>query len=174
MRVSELAKHCDASLDAIGYYGRQRLPSSPARLASGYRRYQVPGIARLRIVRHVKTLGFTLHESVESLALSDHCHEVMGKFKTRAAAEVIDIEAGLAQLPRIRDIRQKMAASFREHDAQASGLCDGRFVAQRLFRLDSRQVPHKRLIAPENALGKSNPRRGGSDSIRCTNFKHTE
>lgn len=103
MKIGELARRCDVNIDTIRYYERQGLLPAPDRLASGYRRYQIPDIARLRFVRRAKVLGFTLDEIRELLALSDHRDDDMGELKAAATAKLIDIDARLAELTRIRD-----------------------------------------------------------------------
>ncbi len=65
-------------------------------LASGYRRYQTPDIARLRFVQRAKVLDLTLDEIRELLALSDHRDEDMGELKAAATANLTDIKARLS------------------------------------------------------------------------------
>lgn len=117
MKIGELARRCDVNIDTIRYYERAGLLPEPDRLASGYRRYQTSDIDRLRFVRRAKTLGFTLGEIRELLALSDHRDEDMGELKTAATAKLIDVEARLAELTRIRDGLRTMVESCPGHGA---------------------------------------------------------
>jgi DNA-binding transcriptional MerR regulator len=71
------------------------------RLASGYRRYGESELKRLRFIRRAKTLGFTLDEIRELLALSAG-HDV-ASVKRRAQAKLVDVEGRIAQLARVRD-----------------------------------------------------------------------
>ena len=103
MKIGELARRCDASIDTIRYYERQGVLPAPDRLASGYRSYETSDIARLRFVSRAKALGFTLGEIRELLALSDHRDEDMGELKTAAMAKLVDVETRMAELTRIRD-----------------------------------------------------------------------
>lgn len=119
MKIGELAKRCDVNIDTIRYYERQGLLLAPNRLASGYRRYQASDIARLRFVRRAKTLGFTLDEIRELLALFDHRDEDMGELKTAATAKLIDVETRLAELTRIRDGLRTMIEACPGHGALA-------------------------------------------------------
>lgn len=103
MQIGELVRRCDVSIDTIRYYERQGLLAAPDRFASGYRRYQVADIERLRFARRAKVLGFTLDENREFLALSDHRDDEIGELKATASTKLIDIDARLAELTRIRD-----------------------------------------------------------------------
>lgn len=103
MRIGELAKRCDVSIDTIRYYERQGLLPEPTRLATGYRRYQAADVDRLRFVRRAKLLGFTLDEIKELLALSDHRDDDMAGLKATATAKLADVDARIAELGRIRD-----------------------------------------------------------------------
>ena len=103
MKIGELARRCDVNIDTIRYYERQGLLPEPNRLASGYRRYLPPDIARLNFVRRAKRLGFTLDEIRELLALSDHRDDDMSELKEAAVTKLVDIEARLVELTRIRD-----------------------------------------------------------------------
>lgn len=103
MKIGELARRCDVNIDTIRYYERQGLLPEPDRQVSGYRRYQISDIERLRFVRRAKALGFTLGEIRELLALSDHRDEDMGELHAAAMAKLADIDARLAELTRIRE-----------------------------------------------------------------------
>ncbi len=103
MKIGELAKRCGVNIDTIRYYERQGLLPEPDRLASGYRRYQVTDVERLRFVRRAKALGFSLDEIKELLAISDHRDEDMAELKATATAKLADVEGRLAELTRIRD-----------------------------------------------------------------------
>lgn len=103
MKIGELARRCDVAIDTIRFYERQGLLPAPERLASGYRHYRIPDIARLRFVRRAKVLGFTLDEIRELLALSDHRQDDMRDLKAAATAKLVDIDSRLAELARIRD-----------------------------------------------------------------------
>lgn len=119
MKIGELARRCDVNIDTIRYYERQGLLPAPDRLASGYRRYRTPDITRLSFVRRAKRLGFTLDEIRELLALSDHRDNDMGELKQAASAKLVDIEARLAELTRIRDGLHTLVDACPGHGALA-------------------------------------------------------
>ncbi len=103
MKIGELAKRCDVNIDTIRYYERQGLLPEPDRQASGYRRYQLEDVERLRFVLRAKALGFTLDEIKDLLEISDHRDTDMAGLKAAAAAKLVDVETRLADLTRIRN-----------------------------------------------------------------------
>lgn len=117
MKIGELANRSGVGIDTVRYYERQGLLPPPARLASGYRRYDATDIARLRFVRRAKALGFTLVEIRELLALSSRREDDMGSLKTAATEKLIDVEAKLAELMRIRNGLKTLVMACPGHGA---------------------------------------------------------
>lgn len=103
MKIGELAKRSGVGIDSIRFYERERLLPPAQRLASGYRIYDEGDLQRLQFVRRAKALGFTLSEIVELLALSRHANDDMAAMKAAAQQKLVDIDAKLADLARIRD-----------------------------------------------------------------------
>ena len=68
--IGQLAKRGGVGIDTVRYYERNGLLAPRTRLASGYRRYGEFELARLRFIRRAQTLGFTLKEISQLLALS--------------------------------------------------------------------------------------------------------
>jgi Cd(II)/Pb(II)-responsive transcriptional regulator len=62
MLIGELAKHTGCDPDTIRYYEREGLLATPARTASGYRRYARAHLEQLHFVRHCRSLGMRLME----------------------------------------------------------------------------------------------------------------
>jgi MerR family copper efflux transcriptional regulator len=98
--IGELAKRGGVGIDTVRYYERSGLLSPKTRLASGYRRYSDAEVARLRFIRRAQSLGFTLNEIRELLALSNR--RDVARVKRVAQQKVIDVEQRIASLQRIR------------------------------------------------------------------------
>lgn len=103
MKIGELAHRAGVGIDTVRYYERQGLLPPPARQASGYRQFEASDVARLRFVRRAKALGFTLGEIRELLELSGHRDDDMGRMKEAAAQKLLEVDAKVAELTRIRD-----------------------------------------------------------------------
>ena len=76
--IGTLADAAQVSVETIRFYQRKRLLHEPDKPYGGIRRYKPVDLDRLRFIRTVKWLGFTLNEISELLALEDgnHCNEI--------------------------------------------------------------------------------------------------
>ena len=119
MKIGELARQADVAIDTVRYYERQGLLPAPERTQSGYRTYVAEDVARLRFVRRAKTLGFTLDEIRELLALSGRREDDMAGMKAAAIQKLADVDARLAELQRVRAGLETLVASCPGHGALA-------------------------------------------------------
>lgn len=100
--IGKLAKACDVSVEAIRFYERERLLEKPSRTASGYRQYSESAIKRLRFIRRAKTLGFTLSEIRNLLAISDNKEGGMSEVKALTEEKISLIAERISDLQRIQ------------------------------------------------------------------------
>jgi len=115
MQIGQIAKRAGVAIDTVRYYERHGLLRSPARQSSGYRLYEEQDVERLRFIRRAKSLGFTLNEIQELLALSGRREQDMAGLKAAAAEKLADVEHRLGELTRIRDGLQTLVASCPGH-----------------------------------------------------------
>jgi Hg(II)-responsive transcriptional regulator len=115
MKIGELAKRADVAIDTVRYYERQGLLPEAERTLSGYRQYDASDVERLRFIRRAKALGFTLSEIGELLELSGRREADMAGMKRAAEAKLVDVEARLAELQRIRGGLEALVASCPGH-----------------------------------------------------------
>jgi Zn(II)-responsive transcriptional regulator len=107
--IGQLAKRSGVPIDTVRHYERIGLLRPAARLASGYRRYGETEQKRLRFIRRAKSLGFTLDEIHELLALG--AGRNVQSIRKAASARLADIERRIEELSRVRDsLRQLIAA----------------------------------------------------------------
>jgi MerR family copper efflux transcriptional regulator len=99
--IGTLAKRAGVGIDTVRYYERAGLLSPKSRLSSGYRRYTELEVARLRFIRRAQSLGFSLKEVSELLALS--ARRDVARVKHTAQAKLADVEKRIAELEKIRD-----------------------------------------------------------------------
>ena len=119
MKIGEFARLSGVGVDTVRYYEREKLLPPPRRQSSGYRSYSPEEVVRLQFVRRSKTLGFTLEEIRDLLALSDHRDEDMSTLKTKAEARLQAVETKLAEITRIRDGLRLLVESCPGHGALA-------------------------------------------------------
>ena len=99
--IGALAKRAGVGIDTVRYYERTGLLEPSARLASGYRRYSDAEVSRLRFIRKAQTLGFSLKEIRDLLALSSS--RDVARVKRSAETKLADVTQRIAELERIRD-----------------------------------------------------------------------
>ncbi|MDD9892973.1 MAG: MerR family DNA-binding protein [Gammaproteobacteria bacterium] len=101
LSIGKLANQCDVSVEAIRYYEREGLLETPSRSASGYRQYAESAVKRLRFIRRAKTLGFTLGEIRNLLAISDHKETGKSEVKNLTEQKLLVIKERIADLQRV-------------------------------------------------------------------------
>ncbi|HET6913361.1 MAG TPA: heavy metal-responsive transcriptional regulator [Rhodanobacteraceae bacterium] len=115
LTIGAVARGAGVRIDTIRYYEREGLLPAPRRRDSGYRDYGRDTVDRLKFIRRAKSLGFTLDEIRELLALSaDHERCVRG-VKQRAEAKLAEIEQRIAEMQRMRRGLKKLIAECPGH-----------------------------------------------------------
>ena len=90
-QIGELAKRTQLSVDAIRFYERRKLLPMPIRTSGRFRLYAENDVERLRFVRQMQTLGFSLKEITRLAQLradKDHACESVCEFLKAKLAEV--------------------------------------------------------------------------------------
>lgn len=102
LRIGKLAQQVGVNAKTIRYYEQIGLVSAPARTGSGYRLYHPADADRLRFIKRVQQLGFTLGEIGEVLALRDRgeapCPYVAERLERRAR----EIDRAIAELTALK------------------------------------------------------------------------
>lgn len=111
LRIGALAREAGVGVDTIRYYEREGLLPEPRRRASGYRDYDAGAVTQLRFIRRAKTLGFSLDDIRELLALSADRGQGVAGVKARAEARLADVEHRIRELRRVqRGLKQLIDA----------------------------------------------------------------
>lgn len=111
LRSGELAKAAVVNLDTIRFYERQNLLPKPPRTAAGYRAFPAEAVQRVRFIRRAQTLGFSLKEIKELLALSVARTTSCSVVRERAEKKISDIEGKIADLDAMKKALRKLADS---------------------------------------------------------------
>jgi MerR family copper efflux transcriptional regulator len=69
LSIGELAKAASVSIYTIRFYEKSGLLPPPSRRASGFRQYSELDVLQLQFVRQARSLGFSIDEIVELLAV---------------------------------------------------------------------------------------------------------
>lgn len=102
LTIGKLAQQVGLGVETLRYYERRGLIEPYRRSASGYRLYDADARRRLRFVRRAQTLGFSLNEVGELLALSGNPEASAADIKALTKAKIEDVEARIADLQRMR------------------------------------------------------------------------
>lgn len=100
--IGEVAAAAGVNVQTVRYYERRGILTPVRRTPAGYRQYDDNAVARLRFIRHAQSLGFSLNEIDELLALrirnADACRGVEQKTREKIA----DVDRRIRDLQRIR------------------------------------------------------------------------
>lgn len=69
--IGELAGKCGVNKESIRYYERMGIISEPSRTVSGYRMYPSETVDRIRFIKQMQELGFSLSEIHKLLGIVD-------------------------------------------------------------------------------------------------------
>ncbi len=99
VKIGELAKRTQISVETLRYYEKESLLQPQLRTESGYRLYSLEDEHRLNFVLHAKKVGFSLSEIKELLALrlnkdSHTCEEV----KNYTGQKMAEVQTKIADL----------------------------------------------------------------------------
>jgi DNA-binding transcriptional MerR regulator len=117
MRIGEVARQADVSVDTVRFYERVGVLPPPARTESGYRDYEPGTIERIRLTRELQNIGFTLTDAVDALAAHDAGGATCESERWRLEAVLRRVDARLAELHALRD------RIVEAQDACAAGDC---------------------------------------------------
>lgn len=100
--IGTLARHAGVNVETIRYYQRRGLVREPARPPGGIRRYGEAHTRRLWFIRQAQTLGFSLEEVADLLALEDgrHCREA----EQLGSAKLSTVRERMAQLSKVESV----------------------------------------------------------------------
>ncbi len=100
--IGKLAKQSGLGAGALRYYERLGLITPMQRTAAGYRIYHADAAQRLRFIRRVQALGFSLDQILELLLLSDNPNASAAEVKQLTREKIADIEARIRDLKRMK------------------------------------------------------------------------
>lgn len=99
LTIGTLAKQAGVNLETIRFYQRRGLIGEPPKPLGSIRRYTQQHVQRIQFIKQAQSLGFSLDEVAELLALDDgqHCHEA----ERLGAKKLAKVQERIAQLHRM-------------------------------------------------------------------------
>lgn len=130
MKIGELAKRSECTVETIRYYEQAGLLPVPMRSAGNFRLYGEPHVERLLFIRHCRSLGVTLGDVLRLLRLRDHPAEDCGEVNAFIDGHVAQVEIRIDELRQLKHhlfaLREKCAgAGTIESCGILQGLADG-------------------------------------------------
>ena len=98
MNIGEAAQASGISAKMVRYYERIGLIRAATRTESGYRVYSDEDVHTLRFIRRSRSLGFSIEETAELLALWRDRERASADVKSFALKHVKDLEAKIESL----------------------------------------------------------------------------
>ena len=102
MNIGEAAALAGLPTKTIRYYEQVGLVAPAARAENGYRHYGAPEVHTLRFVQRARSLGFSVAECRELLALYFDRNRTSASVKTITRRRIADIDQKIAELEGLR------------------------------------------------------------------------
>jgi MerR family copper efflux transcriptional regulator len=116
VRIGEIEQRSGVPVKTIRYYEEIGVLAPPERTASGYRDYDSGVVDRLAFVRAAQSVGLTLGEIREIVALRDRGETPCGRVADLIGRRAVEIEARIADLQRLKDDLRRLARRARSLD----------------------------------------------------------
>ena len=105
LTIGKLANKANISVETVRYYERCGLIKRPVKPEIGYRQYEHEFLQRLLFIKKAKTLGFSLDEIRNLLALSEsHCADV----QSLAQQKLKTIKTRVKDLQRLEQVLEDL------------------------------------------------------------------
>ena len=111
MTIGQVAKLAGVGVETIRFYEREGLLKKPKRKQSGYRLFGPEVVDRIRFIKSVKDLGFSLKEIRELLFLRADSKGSAKEVKRRIDLKIVQIDRRIQDLKRVRSALAKVSRS---------------------------------------------------------------
>jgi MerR family mercuric resistance operon transcriptional regulator len=109
--IGEAARRSGVKIETIRYYERAGIVPGPDRAESGRRIYGAPDIARLRLIKRCRDLGFSLSDARTLLALSESSGASCAEVKSIAEDHISGVREKIRNL---RNLERALSELVRE------------------------------------------------------------
>lgn len=103
LRIGDVAKRADVSVDTVRYYERQGLLPVAPRTSAGYRVFTTDAIERVLFIKQAQEVGFSLSE-IATLVVNNGINDC-GRIHDLLTEKLSEVDA---RLKRIRSFRAKL------------------------------------------------------------------
>ena len=106
LTIGALAKSAGVGVETVRYYQRRGLLSPNGAHKGTFRVYGNDELARLRFIRRAQSLGFSLDEVADLLALDEETDRE--RARAFAQSKIADVESRIRQLTEMRSALQRL------------------------------------------------------------------
>lgn len=136
LRSKEIADQMGVSTDTLRHYERLGLLSHPPRTESGYRQYSNEAVQRIALIRRALSVGFSLTEIGEILAIRDRGGAPCKKVHALAQEKLTQVGEQILSLEEVRDGLRDLLKDWSKRlestaDGKRAGLLEGAGLAAR-------------------------------------------
>jgi MerR family copper efflux transcriptional regulator len=111
MTIGQVAKLAGVGVETIRFYEREGLLNKPKRKLSGYRMFGPDVVNRIRFIKNVKELGFSLKEIRELLFLRVDSRGTAAEVKRRVDSKIDQIDRRISDLKKVRSALAQVSRS---------------------------------------------------------------
>ena len=102
MKIGEVARRAEVTIDTIRFYERRGVLSPPPRRPSGYRDYTDDTVERIRLARKMQSVGLSLDEVIDALSAHDAGRATCESERWRLDTALDRVDARIAELKALR------------------------------------------------------------------------
>ena len=110
-RISELAENCGVNKETIRYYERVGLLKEPTRTNAGYRIFPEESVNRIKFIKRMQDLGFTLAEITKLLGIVDKDEERCIDMYNFVVNKIEEVQMKIRDLKRIEEMLYNLKES---------------------------------------------------------------
>ena len=124
LTIGRVAKLAGVGVETIRFYEREGLLNQPRRNQSGYRIFDPDVVNRIRFIRCVSQLGFSLKEIREILLLQAASEGTDTQLKKRFDSKIQEIDCRITGLQHARTVLAQISRSAEKDVSTGSSLLD--------------------------------------------------
>jgi Hg(II)-responsive transcriptional regulator len=109
MTIGKLAKEAGVGVETVRFYERKGLIKKPARRDGGFRTYLQEDVTRIRFIRRVQELGFTLREVKELIEIQSKRKMTGGQVQKKAEQKISEIREKISDLEKMEQSLQRLS-----------------------------------------------------------------
>ncbi|SRR6266545_5494082 len=110
LTIGGVAERARVHIDTLRYYERRGLVAIPPRSMANYRLYPEDAVRRVRFIKRVQELGFTLKEIKELLSVRAAPEAGCAEVRAHAEVKIKDIDEKIASLTAMKSVLAKLVA----------------------------------------------------------------